>query len=134
MINLQKFFSKGTNNTVLLTNSSGFSYRGPWKKLHEDTVVERWHSGDFCAAEITIVIDFATDNKEIIKALICNSINNASITVYGRNNFGNDIAALDVQVNQSYVDLVISPIDNGYAGAKFIYSVNFYENLNTLTQ
>lgn len=134
MVDFKKLFSIGRNNTVALTNKSGFSYNGPWKTLYENTTLDRWYSGDFSAAEIVVAIDFDTDNKEVIKALICNSVNSASISVYGRNNLGNDLADIDIQVNQSYVDLLISPKENSYRGAKFIYSASFFQNINPLSQ
>ena len=46
------------------------SIHGPGKKITEDTLLDRWLVGDFCAAEYTIVADLSTFPKEIVKCLV----------------------------------------------------------------
>ena len=132
MFNVTKFFAGGLKNTILMRNGSAFSYNGPTSQIYTDTQVARWHNGEFSSAEFTISIDFDTNNKEIIKCLVCNGPDTASITIYGINNLGNNLADLSVSVNDSYVDLIINPSSTTYNGAKFIYSANYYYNQNPL--
>ena len=132
MFDITKFLKNGLKNTLLLRNNTGFSSNGPWKQVYNDTLIARWHNGEFSSAEFTISIDFDTDDKEIIKCLVCNTPQTASLTIYGRNNMGNELVRLSAVVNDSYVELHIDPAAPAYEGAKFIYSVHYYHNQNPL--
>lgn len=131
MFDITKFFGKGLRNTVLARNNSAFSHNGPWKQIYTDTQAARWHHGEFSGAEFTISVDFDTDNKELIKCLVCNGVDTVSHSIYGRNNLGNELVEISAITNDSYVELIISP-KTGYEGAKFIYSANYYHNQNPL--
>ena len=61
-----KFFGKGLKNTVMPQNGANPDL-GPWKKITEDTLLDRWLVGDFCAAEYTIVADLSTFPKRNCK-------------------------------------------------------------------
>jgi len=133
MIDIKKYFTNGLNRTIQVHNNGSFSHNGPWKQVYTDTQVARWHSGEFSSAEFTISIDFNTANKEIIKCIVCNSMDYASVAVIGRSNLGNQLVNLSASVNASYVDLIINPADSAYAGAKFIYTAQYFRNQNPLT-
>ena len=45
MFKLDKFFSKGLKDSVLLTGS--MSHNGPWKQAYADTLIDRFHVSDF---------------------------------------------------------------------------------------
>ena len=136
MFDIRKFFGKGLKNTVLLKNGTNFSYHGPWKKITEDTVLDRWLVGDFCAAEYTIVADLSTFQKEIIKCLVVAGPSTAELVVYGRSNLGNQIIDLSVNVNDSYVNVICNakPLDDSAPGrgAKVVFSANYYQTQNVL--
>ena len=66
MNNLMKYLSQGMKNTVLFRNNAGTSHKGPWKQVYGNTLLDRWHVGDFSTVEYTISADFDRDNKEII--------------------------------------------------------------------
>ena len=66
MFDIAKFFGKGLKNTVMPQNGA-IPTR---KKITEDTLLDRWLVGDFCAAEYTIVADLSTFQKEIVKCLV----------------------------------------------------------------
>ena len=70
MFNIAKFISAGLQNSMLLKNNSGFSFSGPWKGIYNETLLDRWHVGDFNSAEYTISIDYDNSNKEILKCLV----------------------------------------------------------------
>ena len=63
MFKLDKFFSKGLKDSVLLTGS--MSHNGPWKQAYADTLIDRFHVSDFSSAEYTISADYDKDKKEL---------------------------------------------------------------------
>lgn len=133
MFDITRYFTNGLKNSIQVKDNGSFSHNGPWKQVYTDTQVARWHSGEFSSAEFTISVDFDTSNKEIIKCLVCNGPEYASLTVYGRNNLGNNLVDMSVTVNASYVDLIINPVNSTYEGAKFIYTAQYFKNQNPLT-
>jgi len=132
MFDIKKYFTNGLRNSILLRNNSTFSVNGPWKQVYNNSLVTRWHHGEFSSAEFTISVDFDTENKEILKCLVCNGVSRSQLSVYGRNNLGNKLVNLQLQSNDSYVDLIISPTSVTYEGAKFIYNGWYYYNQNPL--
>lgn len=133
MFDITRYFTDGLKRSIQVKDNGSFSHNGPWKQVYTDTQVARWHSGEFTSAEFTISVDFNTTNKEIIKCLVCNSADYASLVVIGRSNLGNNLVDISATVNASYVDLVINPADPAYAGAKFIYTAQYFRNQNPLT-
>lgn len=133
MFDLKKYFARGLNNTLMLRNNTNLSSNGPWISVYNNTLLQRWHIGEFSSAELTISADFDAQNREIIKILICNGPSEASLTVYGRSNLGTKLIEPSVTVNDSYVDLLISPADPAYEGTKVIYTAHYFYNQNPLT-
>ena len=127
MFKLDKFFSKGLKDSVLLTGT--ISHNGPWKQAYTDTLIDRFHVADFSSAEYTISADFDKDNKEIIKVLVTASLDEASVIVYARNNLGTNLIDISATVNQSYVDIIVNPT-TGKEGTKIIYTAQYYQNQN----
>jgi len=123
----------------LFKNNSGTSYNGPWKQVYTDTLLDRWHVGDFSSVEYTISADFDTNNKEIIKVLITATRDYASILVYARNNTLNDIIDISATVNDSYVDVILNPIIDqalvpatDFTGTKVIYTAQYFHTQTPL--
>lgn len=133
MFDITRYLTDGLKRSIQIKDNGSFSHNGPWKQVYTDTQVARWHSGEFSSAEFTISIDYDTSNKEIIKCIVCNSADYASLTIIGRNNLGNNLVELSAIVNASYVDLIINPADSVYAGSKFIYTAQYFRNQNPLT-
>jgi hypothetical protein len=133
MFDITKYFTKGLKTSIQMKDNGSFSHNGPWKQVYTDTQIARWHSGEFSSAEFTISIDFSTTQKEIIKCIVCNSTDYASLVVIGRSNLGTNLVELSASVNSSYVDLSISPADALYEGAKFIYTAQYFRNQNPVT-
>ena len=125
-------FERGLKNTVLMTNNSGFSHAGTWHQVYTDTLVDRWHIGDFSSAEITISADFDDTKKEILKCLVTCGQDIANVVVYARSNTGTDLLNVTVTVNDLYVDLIINPTSTDYNGTKFLYTGSYFANLNPL--
>ena len=133
MIDITKYFTKGLKTSIQMKDNGSFSHNGPWKQVYTDTQIARWHSGEFSSAEFTISVDFSTTQKEIIKCIVCNSTDYASLVIIGRSNLGTNLVELSASVNSSYVDLSISPADALYEGAKFIYTAQYFRNQNPVT-
>jgi hypothetical protein len=143
MQNLKKYLTDGLKNTLLFRNNTGTSHNGPWKQVYTDTLLDRWHVGDFSSVEYTISADFDVNNKEIIKLLITASRDRASVIIYARNNTLNDILTVSATVNDSYVDIILNPIiiaedieesidAQDYSGTKVIYTANYFHTQTPL--
>lgn len=137
MINwLRDFFSKGPKNTIALKGGANFSYNGPWQKLAASPLVtrlDRWHLGDFSSAEYTIVADFDTSNREIVKCTVVAGTGKADLTIYGRSNLGTPILAINITVNNSYVDVNVEPSSEDstdMSGAKVFFSATYFKAVN----
>jgi len=139
MQNLKKYLTDGLKNTLLFRNNSGTSHNGPWKQVYTDTLLDRWHVGDFSSVEYTISADFDVNNKEIIKALVTATRDRASVVLYARNNTRNDILTLSATVNDSYVDIILNPVidieldpQTDFTGAKVIYTAQYFHTQTPL--
>lgn len=132
MFNINEFFTKGLKNTVQIKNNAGFSHNGPWSTVYGTTLVERWYLGDFSSADYTIAVDFNTNHKEILRCLVTATIDEASLVVYARNNTKGDIVELSAIVNDSYVELYVTPKNSKTDGAKFFFTANYFANQTAL--
>lgn len=143
MLNFNRLFLQGVKNTLRIQNGVNFAYKGPWQTVSENTIVDQWFVGDFCAAEYTVVVDAGNQRKEIIKALVVAGPETASVTIYGRTNLNENLVDLTCSVTASKLQLVAnpaaSPSDSTYdnstllLGSKLIYSATYYHTLNELT-
>jgi hypothetical protein len=143
MQNLKKYLTDGLKNTLLFRNNTGTSYNGPWKQVYTNTLLDRWHVGNFSSVEYTVSVDFDVLNKEIIKVLVTATRDRASIVVYARNNTLQDILTVSATVNDSYVDVILNPIiitgdaeasivAQDYSGTKVIHTAQYFHNQNPL--
>jgi hypothetical protein len=129
MFNLSKFFIKGLKDSVLFQSNGAMSHNGPWKQVYTNTLLDRFHVGDFSSAEYTISVDYDKDKKEILKVLVTASLDEASIIIYAKNNLGTDLVNITATVNNSYVDIIANPTASN-EGSKVIYTVQYYQNQN----
>jgi hypothetical protein len=70
----------------------------------------------------------------------CCNVQTASVVIYARNNLGNDLITISADVNNSYVDIVVNPVQVisivddeevvtfDSAGARVIYTVQYFYN------
>ena len=137
MFNITQYLKTGLKNTLLVRNNGGFSHSGPWKQVYTNTLLDRFHLGDFSSADYTISADLDTNNKEIIKVLVTATTDKANIVVYARNNTLRDLVTFSATVNDSYVDVIMNPAVTDPAdqnvGVKVIHTVQYYHNQNPLT-
>lgn len=137
MFNVSKFFKEGLKNTILFKNNSGVSHKGPWIAAYPGTILDRFHVGDFSSVEYTIAADFNSQRKEILKALVTASVDTASIVIYARNSTFEELIDIDVEVNNSYVNVIVNPSNaddsTPYAGTKVIFTANYFHTQNSST-
>lgn len=131
-MDINSFFGKGLKNTVLVKANGGFSHNGPWQLVNNNTLLDRWHIGDFSSAEYTISIDLDNNNKEIVKCLVVANKSDAKIQIYSRVSTNTQLVDLTALINDSYVDVIINPDSPKKAGSKFIYTVQYFQNQNPL--
>jgi hypothetical protein len=143
MQNLKKYLTDGLKNTLLFKNNTGISHNGPWKQVYKDTLLDRWHVGDFASVDYTISADFDVNNKELIKIAVTATKDTASVVVYARNNTANDILTVSATVNDSHVDVILNPkiveanedtniLAQDYTGTKVIYTAQYYHTQSPL--
>jgi hypothetical protein len=142
MLNFNRLFLQGVKNTLRVQNGVNFSYKGPWQTVSENTILDEWYVGDFCAAEYTVVVDAGNQRKEIIKALVVAGPQTASVNVYGRTNLNENLIDLTASVTESKFQLIVRPAsspdgstyDNStlLIGSKVIFSAIYYYTLNDL--
>lgn len=143
MQNLKKFLTNGLKNTVLFKNNLGTSHNGPWKQVYTDTLLDRWHVGEFSSVEYTISADYDVENKEVIKVLVTASKDRASIVVFARNHTLDDILTISATVNDSHVDVILNPVivaedlENAitakdFTGTKVIYTAQYFHTQTPL--
>ena len=143
MQNLKNYLTSGLKNTLLFRNNTGTSHNGPWKQVYANTLLDRWHVGDFSSVDYTISSDFDVGNKEIIKVLVTATKDKASIVVYARNNTISDMINVTATVNDSYVDIILNPIiiiedleqsiiGQNYTGSKVIHTAQYFHTQTPL--
>ena len=135
---ITKYFRRGQNSTIEFRNGTNLSYAGPSYTLVESgTELDRWYVGSYFGVEYTIACDVNSERKEVIKAMATASTSEANIVVYGRSNLGDDLLQLEVEVTDSYFKLMAYPRvqddSTAIAGAKVIYSANYYATQNEPT-
>ena len=133
MFDIKNFFTQGIKNTVLKRNNGGFSHNGPWQLVNkEQTLIDRIHIGEISTAEYTISVDLNNDNKEILKVLVTGTLNRASLVVYSRCATNDKLVDVAAVVNDSYVDIYLTPTSDSAIGSKFIYTADYFYNQNPL--
>lgn len=142
-MNFARYFFRGIKNTLRVQNGVNFSYKGPWVTVIENTVIDEWYVGDFCAADYTIVVDVGNLRKEVIKCILVAGPEKTAINVYGRTSLTENLIDLSATVNASKVQLLAGPsfspdgstYDNStlLVGSKLIFSATYYYTINDLT-
>jgi hypothetical protein len=135
MFNILKFFGHGRKDSILFKSNGALSHNGPWKQIYPDTLLDRWHVGEFSSAEYTISVDIDNNDRELVKCLITAGLDVASVVIYGRSNLGRNLVEITATVNNSYVDVVLNPANEDSTptdGAKVIYTVQYFQNQNPL--
>lgn len=132
MSNLEKYYRPGVSNSVLFRDNGKLSHNGPWALVSTNTIVDRISLRDFFAAEYTVAIDLDKTNKEIIKCTLIATFSDASLVVHSRNSTNAKLVELSARVNDSYVELLISPAIPKAEGAKYIYTAQLFQTQNPL--
>ena len=130
---LTNLFSKGPNNTISLPDRSSFSYRGSWVGVHYNTIVDKFHLGEFSSAIYQITVEFDSNEKEIMQLSVVARPDRAVANIFGRSSINQELVNLSVTVDQSVVKINASPTSNTYAGAKLIFHASYAQSINKLS-
>lgn len=126
MFNISKYFKLGKNNSITLLNNGSFSHNGPYISVFESTLLDRWHIGDFSSVEYTLSIDRSQESKEFIKLVVTATTDTASIIEYARNSTVSPLITVNATVNESFVDIILTPTAASNVGSKVIYTANYF--------
>ena len=134
---IQNYFDRGLNNTVLMKNGSQFSYAGPWVYLIGGTTtrLDRWFIGSFMSVEYSIVADYDPNNREFIKCIVVAGPSKADLTIFGKADLGQSLVTLSATVNNSYVDINVTPsADDSTAltGTKVYFQATYFQSINPI--
>lgn len=130
-MNFNDFFARGLHNTLRLSNETQFSYQNHWKPIYDDTLIDQWFVGDFMSAEYTISVSLNQTEKEILKVVVVAAPDTAKAQVIGRSDLGTPLVEITATVDSSRVSIIANPVSPSAAGAKLIYSANYYCNLDS---
>lgn len=130
---LSGLFSKGQNNTILLPNQSSFSYKGNWIGVHYNTVMDKWHVGDFSSAIYQITVEFDSNEKEIMQLSVVARPDRAVASIFGRSSINQELINLSVTVDESVCKINVSPSAKTWVGAKLIFHATYAKTIHQLT-
>lgn len=131
-MNLARFFKIGFHNTLKIWNSR--SFKSSTVYVYQNTVVDSWHIGEFSSARYNIVVEHGKNDIENVSVDVVARVNQASLTVYGRNNFGKDLIRFTATVDSGKVTLIANPYYENdeitpLSGIKLIYEVSYSERI-----
>jgi len=133
MLNFNNFFTQGVSSTLRLKPGTNWSYKGQWIQIYEDTEIDRWYVGDFSSASYQITVEFNSNKKEVLNALVIARPDEASVVITSRVSIDDDLITLSATVNDSYLSLVANPSDPSFEGAKVIFLATYTETMHDLT-
>ena len=129
---VSKHFAPGLNNSIQVKNGTGWSYKGNWIQIYDETEVDRFFIGDFIAAEYTVTVNFNENTREILKCIVTAATNQASIVTYARTSVGaTKIVNLTATVNNSFVSVKATPVivdGTTYAGCTVAMAPTYHRN------
>lgn len=129
---IQNLFQKGLNNSLRLPDRNNFSYRGSWIGVHNNTVMDSFHLGDFSSAIYQVTVEYSSQEKEIMQLSVVARPGEASATVFGRATIGNNLINLSVQVDETLCKVIVNPASVNYNGAKLIFHATYAETIHPL--
>ena len=133
MLNFPSFFDQSVHSTLRLNPGVNWSYKGQWVQIFDDTEIDRWYVGDFSSASYQITVEYNSNKKEILNALVVARPDEASVVIYGRVSIDDELITLTATVNDSYLSLKASPTIATFDGAKLIFLATYAQTINDLT-
>ena len=127
MSDLLKNVTTGLKNTLKFKNGVSMSHMGTVVSVATNTVVDRFHLGDFSSAEYLLTVDFASNKKESMQVRVVARPGEASVTVQSRTTIDDEIIILSGNVTDSYFELIASPANNNFHGARLTFFANYSE-------
>ena len=133
MTSFSNYFEAGANSTLRIKKGTNWSHKGQWVQVFTDTEIDRWYVGDFSTASYQITVEFDSNKKEIIHALVVARPDEASIVLYGRASIDDELITLTATVNNSYLSLKASARIPEFNGVRVIYIATYAETMGPLT-
>ena len=130
---LTKLFTKGQNNSILLPDRSNFSFRGNWLGVHYNSIMDKFHVGDFSSAMYQIVVEFDSNEKETMQLSVVARPDRAVANIFGRSSINAELIDISVTVDASICYIRVEPKARGYTGAKLIFHATYAQAIHQLT-
>ena len=130
---LTNLFTKGQNNTIHLPDRSSFSVKGSWIGVHYNTVMDKFHVGDFSSAIYQITVEFDSNEKEIMQLSVVARPDRAVANIYGRSSINQELVNISVSVDESLCTINVEPKAKSYAGAKLVFHATYAKAIHQLT-
>ena len=129
---LTKLFTKGQNNSILLPDRSNFSFRGNWIGVHYNSIMDKFHVGDFSSAMYQIVVEFGSNEKETMQLSVVARPDRAVANIFGRSSINAELIDISVTVDASICYIKVEPKARGYVGSKLIFHASYAQAINQL--
>lgn len=131
--NINNYFSKGPQGTLAFLPKSNLSYKGERVPIYGNTEIDRWYVGDFSSASYYIVVEYDSNQKESMQAMVVARPEHASITIFGRTSIEDELVDITATVSASYLSLIATPKDPAFAGAKLSLMATYAETISPLS-
>lgn len=132
MADFNKYFVPNVKNTLQFRNGVNFLHKGPWIQIFGSTEIDRWYVGDFASASYQISVEFNSNKKETLQVLVVARPDYANYSIVGRVAIDDELIDVDVEVNNSYLSLKLTPKIPEYTGLKAIYKAHYSGVLNAI--
>ena len=127
MSDLLKNLTTGLKNTLKFKNGVSMSHMGTVVAISTNSVVDRFHLGDFSSADYLITVDFASNKKESMQVRVVARPNEASVSIHSRTTIDDEIITLSGTVTDSYFELTASTTNTIFNGARLTFFANYSE-------
>ena len=126
-------FGKGPNNSLYLSDRSNFAFRGKWIGVQYNTIMDKWHLGDFKSAHYQISVEYGSNEAETMQISVIARPDRAVVNIYGRSSINQELINISATVDASVVYLNVEPKSASYAGAKLIFHASYAQSINKLS-
>jgi hypothetical protein len=122
---LTTYLTPGPQHTLSLLPGTNFSFKGNRISVQTNTEIDRWYVGSFSSASYFITVEYDSNRKETMQALVVGRAEAASLAIFGRVSIPQMIT-LTATVNDSWVSIIANPI-SGFAGVRVSFTATYAE-------
>jgi hypothetical protein len=128
MSNLVGYLNKGPQHTLSLGTDTNLSFKGKKVNITGNNEIDRWHVGTFSGASYLINVEYDSNNKEIIQALVVAQPDGAKVSIFGRLST-TKLITLTAEINNSYLSLIANPVSTNYKGVRVSFTATYGETI-----